>query len=289
MIDRCDSSGSAEGTVSTRGVLPISTHSALDLVTPTSRCRVTGVSDQPKRGLYEALITDALHVQLAEATSAYHVERVELDSAEAPDRYALHLARVIERALRGLHEKSRVQAGAAILRGLIGQIATQTGDATHLGHAPIESGELLRAITGRLPDGSPASLDVPLTSLLDTTLLTNAPGEPRIGSQVLAEIPSADRIDLVMAFIRISGIAPLLDALQQHRLAGRSLRILTTTYTGSTQVEALDALHAIGADIRVSYDETSTRLHAKAWLFQRDSGYSTAYIRPLAKLRCVDN
>ncbi len=72
-------------------MLPISTHSALDLVKPASRCRVTGVSDQPKRGLYEALITDALHAQLAEAASAYHVERVELDAAEAPDRYALHL------------------------------------------------------------------------------------------------------------------------------------------------------------------------------------------------------
>jgi superfamily II DNA or RNA helicase/HKD family nuclease len=228
--------------------------------------------------LYEALITDALQAQLAEAGEAYHVERAVLDAAEAPDRYALHLARVIERALRGLDPKTRVQVGADLLRQLVDRIAAQTGQAEHLHHAPIASGELLRSITGRMPDGSPASLDVPLTSLLDTTLLTNAPGEPRIGSQVLAEIPSADRIDLVMAFIRISGIVPLLDALQRHRLAGRSLRILTTTYTGSTQVEALDALHAIGADIRVSYDETSTRLHAKAWLFQRDSGYSTAYI-----------
>ena len=34
----------------------------------------------------------------------------------------------------------------------------------------------------------------------------------------------------------------------------------------------------LGADVRVSYDETSTRLHAKAWLFHRRSGFSTAYI-----------
>jgi hypothetical protein len=51
------------------------------------------------RGLYEALITDALQAQLAEAGEAYHVERAVLDAAEAPDRYALHLARLIEGAL----------------------------------------------------------------------------------------------------------------------------------------------------------------------------------------------
>src|SRR5207342_2427676 len=99
-----------------------------------------------------------------------------------------------------------------------------------------------------------------------TTLLTNAPGEPRVGNQVLAEIHSADRIDVVMAFIRRSGIAPMMTALRAHCDRGRPLRVLTTTYTASTEARALDELKALGADVRVSYDVTSTRLHAKAWL-----------------------
>src|SRR5690606_29191217 len=86
------------------------------------------------------------------------------------------------------------------------------------------------------------------------------------------------RIDLVMAFIRRSGIAPLLETLGQHCQAGRPLRVLTTTYTGSTERQALDALAQAGAEIRVSYDTSTTRLHAKAWLFHRRSGFSTAYI-----------
>ena len=118
----------------------------------------------------------------------------------------------------------------------------------------------------------------PLIPLLDTTLLTNAPGEPRVGNQLLTELHSADRIDLVMAFIRRSGIAPLLDTLRNHCQSGRKLRVLTTTYTGSTEGRALDALSELGADVRVSYDMSTTRLHAKAWLFHRRSGFSTAYI-----------
>ena len=43
-------------------------------------------------------------------------------------------------------------------------------------------------ILARLPDGTLESIAEPLIPLLDTTLLTNAPGEPRVGSQVLHEM-----------------------------------------------------------------------------------------------------
>jgi HKD family nuclease len=137
---------------------------------------------------------------------------------------------------------------------------------------------VLRAVVGLLPDGTGESIPQPLIPLLDTTLLTNAPGEPRVGNQVLTEICSADRIDLVMAFIRRSGIAPMLGSLRTHCAAGRELRVLTTTYTGSTEVRALDGLRDLGAEVRVSYDTSTTRLHAKAWLFHRRTGFTTAYI-----------
>ena len=131
----------------------------------------------------------------------------------------------------------------------------------------------------RLPDGSPESIPEPLIPLLDTTLLTNAPGEPRVGSQLLTEIHSADRIDVVMAFIRRSGIAPLLDALRRH------------CSSGPAASRADDDLHGLDRRARArrrsrhsaptSASRTTparTRLHAKAWLFHRESGFSTAYI-----------
>jgi superfamily II DNA or RNA helicase len=137
---------------------------------------------------------------------------------------------------------------------------------------------VLRAIRRRLPDGTPERIPAPLIPLLDTTILTNAPGEPGVGHQIQAEIASADRIDLVMAFIRRSGINPLKEALRRHAEDGKPLRVLTTVYTGTTEADALEELRRLGAAVRVSYDTTGTRLHAKAWLFHRESGYSTAYI-----------
>ena len=146
------------------------------------------------------------------------------------------------------------------------------------GWRPAEAGDVLRAVAGYRLDGSLAVPDAPLTPLLDTTLLTNAPGEPRMGRQLLSELASADRVDIVMAFVRWSGIAPLMEALRRVIGANKTVRLLTTTYPGSTEARALDELHKTGVQVRVSYDLSSTRLHAKAWLFHRASGYSTAFV-----------
>jgi superfamily II DNA or RNA helicase len=54
--------------------------------------------------------------------------------------------------------------------------------------------------------------------------------------------------------------------------------VLTTAYTGSTEAKALDALVELGAEVRISYDLSTTRLHAKAWLFHRRTAFSTAYV-----------
>jgi superfamily II DNA or RNA helicase/HKD family nuclease len=231
------------------------------------------------RGLYEVVITEALEGELIRLEDRLVAVRAELRAAEAPDRIAMHVARVVARAVAAVNEDSRSRVAIDLARHLINTVIELLPDSRELAtERPSDAPELLRTIAGRLPDGRAEPLDAPLIPLLDTTLLTNAPGEPRVGHQILTEIRSADRIDVVIAFIRRSGIAPLMPALRDHCASGRALRILTSTYTGTTESRALDELKNCGADIRVSYDTSGTRLHAKAWLLHRQSGFSTAYI-----------
>ena len=231
-----------------------------------------------ERGLYEALVTEALAAGLREVGESLEPRLTGLRSAEAADRLALHLGRVLRRVIVGMEDDERVASSIALARMLIQQIDARTSDRVAWPDAPVEPGRVLRSINARLPDGTSESIPEPLIPLLDTTLLTNAPGEPSVGGQLRAEIHSADRIDIVMAFIRRSGIAPLLEALRAHCASARKLRVLTTTYTGSTEARALDMIREAGGDVRVSYDTDTTRLHAKAWLFHRRSGFSTAYV-----------
>jgi superfamily II DNA or RNA helicase/HKD family nuclease len=185
------------------------------------------------------------------------------------------LAREIERAPEGRRSAEAVRIATELIRGLRSLTGTKDDPSSD---EPVDPAQVLVALLRRLPDGRQESIERPLTPLLDTTVFTNAPGEPAVGHELRAEVPSADAIDLVMAFVRWSGVRPLMDALHRHCELGKPLRILTTTYTHSTEQRALDELERVGAQIKVSYDTTSTRLHAKAWMFHRDSGYSTAYI-----------
>lgn len=230
------------------------------------------------RGLYEALLTEELETRLRELGDRLVAQRRELRTAEAADRIALHLSRVIQRAVETIDDSNRVSEGIRLAQELIAQLAATLGSPDFSDDAPISPGGVLRSVSARLPDGKLESLEEPLIPLLDTALLTNAPGEPGVGRQLRTEIASADRIDLVMAFVRLSGIRPLSEALRAFCESGRVLRVLTTTYTGSTEGFALELLRKHGAQIRVSYDTGMTRLHAKAWLFHRGSGYSTAYV-----------
>jgi superfamily II DNA or RNA helicase/HKD family nuclease len=235
------------------------------------------MSEKPS-GIYEVLITEALSDHLGELGQRWHVVRDALRPPEAADRIAFHLGQIIEKAVQGVEATERSQKGVALARDIVDLIKNFTGQPQLGSERPTFPPGVLRAVQGYRPDGAPAEIGAPLTPLLDTTLLTNAHAEPRLTNQVQSEIVSADGIHIVMAFVRRSGIRPLLGDLRRHCESGRALRLLTTTYTGSTEAEALDELARIGARVKVSYDNSGTRLHAKAWLFHRASGFSTAFI-----------
>jgi hypothetical protein len=163
--------------------------------------------DELSAGLYEVLVTEGLKARLDDLAEARPSDQRRLSPADAPDRIAWHLSREIERALSDVNETDRLETGIAVARSLLQRL----GDLLEVDPAvaPIEPATLLHAVLGRRPDGSPDVIAEPLIPLLDTTLLTNAPGEPNLWNQLRSEIDSADRIDVVMAFIRRSGIAPL--------------------------------------------------------------------------------
>jgi superfamily II DNA or RNA helicase/HKD family nuclease len=226
-------------------------------------------------GVYEHLVTEAL-ARALEGIAPLTAEFVALDDADAHIALARHVGSEIERVLDELPRKERVEHARAFAATLI----------EHLGSlASSEVGSLVRDQVPTHPARQLLSLHRaspprrPKTPLTTSSLLTRSRGEPPLGLELAREIDSADRVDTLIAFVTVSGVNAIRESLHELSRRGGRFRLLTTTFRGVTEVAALDELSRLpGAEVKVSFDVRRTRLHAKAWLFQRATGLDTAYI-----------
>ncbi|MBC7543567.1 MAG: DEAD/DEAH box helicase family protein, partial [Candidatus Sericytochromatia bacterium] len=224
-------------------------------------------------GLYETVVT-GLHSQRLSDDNA-------VMSALDPGDAHVYLSRAIydylSQALQGV--SGGVEAQVEICNKLIDLIGTEVPSREIGSNQHLRPQMLMEVLSPHLIAAGPTVSSIrPTTPLSQSNLLVNGARDLRIGAEVAQEIPSADSVDLLCSFILWTGFVQLRSILQQHCNQGKRLRIITTTYMGVTDLRALTKLQELGAEIRISYDRRHTRLHAKAWLFNRNSGYSTAFV-----------
>lgn len=228
-----------------------------------------GDEGEIKPGPRDELITESLARRL-EGVDPQRVVVDDLDPEEAPFRLAQFARDEIRRTLDS-EDGAGVQA-ERVNRALI-----------DLGGTDAEIVQMPPRLLGGIKPVSPLGQVVelppsPTTPFSQSDLLVNAEGQPNIGSELKAELASADRVDLVCAFVIWSGVTQLRDALEGVVKRGGVVRVITTTYMGATEKRAVDELHGLGAEVRVAFDARTTKLHAKAWLLERNSGLNTAFV-----------
>ena len=225
------------------------------------------------------MVTAALEAEIdARREDGWRVDVHPADVTSRPEFLARHVYGLLRRALEAIHGDDDAQA------------ASQVALANRMVEALLEHGAmaddriaeaarlLIEAADRRGLGDSHSRLPRPTLSFRRTGLLVNGRRDVQIASEIAREIPSADRIDLLCAFVRHSGLRLFRSELEARARGGAQVRVIASVYTGSTERRALDALVALGARVKVSYEIARTRLHAKAWLFHRESGLHTAYI-----------
>ncbi len=228
---------------------------------------MTSTSPGPR----DQLITRLLEELLA-GLDGEVLDTQRLDPAEAPERLARHLMESLRRAL---DPDVPADDQAARVNALLDRIG---GDGS-AGDAVVMPARLLQGIRSRSALGDVVPLPPsPATPFSQSDLLVNAEGQPNVGSELRAELATADSVDLICAFVIWSGVRHVREALAGVVGRGGRVRVITTTYMGATEKAAVDALVKLGAEVRVALDARTTKLHAKAWLLERESGLSTAFV-----------
>ncbi|CAL9313799.1 DUF3427 domain-containing protein [Streptomyces sp. SudanB52_2052] len=235
-----------------------------------------GDPSKPIAGVYEKLITRDVDDQLEQFKAAgWKAIDAEVTPESAPHVLARHIADAVSQRLTQLRPEDRVPVANRILESLAS--AAPSPSETAAADAIVEGPRQLLALAQQEAPGVYALR--PLTPLSETSLITNSPEDLSLGAELRAELATADRIDLLCAFVKWYGIRVLEDSLRAAKERGVPIRVITTTYIGATDRHALDRLvRDFGATVKVNYELRSTRLHAKAWLFRRHTGFDTAYV-----------
>lgn len=235
-------------------------------------------------GLYEQVINNTLNSELSEVPEV-RKSTAPIDTAEASKVLAQYLTDVVQKGLENVQDNGGgIEAQIQLANEIVSTIQTTTHEPNFALLGVDQRAEQLLAL---LRDNDPClaagksakEMVRPETSIAQSSLFTGAIHEPQMYTELKKEIVSADRIDMLVSFIKWSGLRLIMDELRQFTQNGGELRIITTSYMGATDVKAIEELRQLpNTKIKVSYDTKRTRLHAKTYVFYRNTGFTTAYV-----------
>ena len=235
-------------------------------------------------GIYEQLITQLIESRIDR--ERFYVGERELNSSEASTWLSRFLSHILEYAIESVPSSDdRLQHQIALSNQLLLWLKTQIQDKDFIEDNLLASqGKILTALYEL---ENPVSADLknyindifPLTGLSQSELFCGSNAGLSLESELKREILSADKIYWLVSFIKWAGIRIFRKELEEFTASGRELKIITTSYMGATDAKAVEYLASLpNTEVKLSYNTERERLHAKSYLFLRNTGYHTGYI-----------
>ncbi len=236
-------------------------------------------------GIYEELVTQLVRQNIgALDQSSFYIEKSVLDKEEAATILAKHLGQTIKHALSYIKGEKSIELQIEIANKIILFLKEELKREEFDQDLIAIEGEILKAVFSKI-DAQFSDINLhlkeitPYTRLTHSELFTGGNVGLSLESELKKEILSANEIDLLVSFIKFKGIIILERELREFAKRGGKLRVITTTYMGASDYKAIQLLSKLqNAEIRISYNNGNERLHAKAYLFKRSTGFHTGYI-----------
>lgn len=237
------------------------------------------------QGLYEELVTKLINYKINELDKdTFQFKKTSIDKAEAAQLLSQHIGKTIKHAFTLIKGDDVVETQIEIANKIILFLKEELKKEEFEDDLIETEGKILKAVFTKI-DAHFTDLDLhlkeitPYTRLIHSELFTGGNSGTTLESELRKEILSSDKIDLLVSFIKWKGIRILERELREFTSRGGKLRVITTTYIGATDAKAVEFLASlVNTEVKVSYNTSNERLHAKAYLFKRNTGFHTAYI-----------
>ncbi len=236
-------------------------------------------------GLYEQLINKLLYSKLKVLDrSVFYVKETALDKTEAARVLSQYVSDVIRFALTLISGENsierQIEVSNKIIRLLQSEIKSENFDEDLIEtETKILTAVFSKIDTGIVDFDKHLKEITPYTRLAQSELFTGNNAGISLESEIKKEILSSDKINFLVSFIKWTGIRIFEKELTEFTERGGKLKIITTSYMGATDLKAIEFLSSLkNTEVKVSYNTDNERLHAKAYLFCRNTGFHTGYI-----------
>ncbi len=237
-------------------------------------------------GIYDQIINQLFRAKIEACDKeAFYIGEKKIGRSEAVVNLTSYLSNIVRDVIKA---EAIDEAGVERCMGFINSVIKCLGSSFNMqdiGDNLIDAkASILTAVVDKAKCDYPDIEEyvrriTPTLSLTSSSLFTGSRNSVDMISELKKEILSANKIDILVSFIRKSGLNMLLNELKESTSRGTRLRIITTTYMQCTEYDAIHALTQLpNTEIKISYNTEVTRLHAKAYIFFRTSGFHTAYI-----------
>ncbi|QCX34336.1 DUF3427 domain-containing protein [Caloramator sp. E03] len=235
-----------------------------------------------KDGLYEQVINRIISENINLLNDRKLIQKENIDEEESSLILSQYLYAVLKKALSYISDDDKLQRQIEVANKIIMLLKHALNDESITEYLITEDAKMLLSIFDKVNSKyaviNENKIVRPATPLSKSSIFTGSSSEPSLVSELKKEILTADRIDMLVSFIKWSGLRLIADEIVEFT-KDRKLRVITTSYMGATDYKAVEFLSKLpNTEIKISYNTKRTRLHAKSYMFYRNTGFSTAYI-----------
>jgi HKD family nuclease len=240
-----------------------------------------------KEGFYERIVTKALEAALKREAGQLLLKIEPFAKTDGAILIQRYFQDVLGRAFTQITAERDEIAKKKLIdftNELIGLTAKFLDDPEFEGDVLTGQGEILKAFF-HASTYSQSNLEehfkevFPITGLSESSLFNGSKHTPSLESELKKEMLTADQIWWLVSFLKFEGVRLFEQTLRKLEETGKSVKIICTVYMGATDLKAIDFLSGFSnVEIKISFNTHQERLHAKSYLFMRETGFHTAYI-----------